>query len=235
MASVVAVTAVDAAEWESDTIPTSDGDLVITFIGHGTLMFEHSGQVVHVDPWTRFTDYGDLPKADLILVTHDHRDHLDADAISALSTDGTVVVVTQHVADTLGVGKVMKNGDTATFNGLEITAVPAYNLVHARPSGEPFHPRGAGNGYVMSFGGTRVYVAGDTENVPEMKTLEDIDIAFLPMNLPYTMTPKMVADAATAFRPKILYPYHYGQTDVSQLVELLENEADIEVRVRRME
>jgi len=115
-----------------------------------------------------------------------------------------------------------------------VTAVPAYNLVHERSPGVPFHPRGQGNGYVMTFGDKRVYVAGDTENVPEMKALAGVDIAFLPMNLPYTMTPEMAADAARTIRPGILYPYHYGETDTSRLVELLRDRKEIEVRIRRM-
>jgi L-ascorbate metabolism protein UlaG (beta-lactamase superfamily) len=121
-----------------------------------------------------------------------------------------------------------------TVAGLKIEAVPAYNLVHKRDNGRPFHPKGEGNGYVITFGDKRIYVAGDTENTPEMKALKDIDVAFLPMNLPYTMTPEMVADAAKAFRPKVLYPYHYGSTDTSALVKLLEGEEGIEVRVRNM-
>jgi L-ascorbate metabolism protein UlaG (beta-lactamase superfamily) len=106
--------------------------------------------------------------------------------------------------------------------------------VHKRPDGAPFHPKGRGNGYVLAFGDTRVYVAGDTENVPEMKALEAIAVAFLPMNLPYTMTPEMVADAARAFRPRILYPYHFGDTDTARLVALLKDEKGIEVRLRSM-
>ena len=129
----------------------------------------------------------------------------------------------------------MKNGDIKTVAGLKIEAVPAYNLVHKRSSGVPFHPKGVGNGYVITFGDKRVYVAGDTENVSEKKNLGRSDIAFLPMNLPYTMTPEMVADAAKAFKPKILYPYHYGKTDTSQLVELLQGYDEIEVRIRRMQ
>ena len=112
--------------------------------------------------------------------------------------------------------------------------MPAYNIVNKRPTGQPFHPRGEGNGYVITFGDKRVYVAGDTENTPEMKALKGIDVAFLPMNLPYTMTPAMVADAARAFRPKVLYPYHYGETDTAELVRLLAGEKGIEVRVRKM-
>jgi len=128
----------------------------------------------------------------------------------------------------------MANGDTRTVLGLPIQAVPAYNIAHKRPDGNPFHPKGSGNGYIVTFGDKRVYIAGDTENTPEMKALKAIDVAFLPMNLPYTMTPEMVADAARAFRPKILYPYHYGETDTSQLVTLLQGEKGIEVRIRRM-
>jgi L-ascorbate metabolism protein UlaG (beta-lactamase superfamily) len=118
--------------------------------------------------------------------------------------------------------------------GVTIEAVPAYNIVHKRENGEPFHPKGIGNGYIMTFGDKRVYVAGDTENIPEMKEFQDIDIAFLPMNLPYTMTPEMVADAATTIQPKILYPYHYSNTDTSRIVELLNERPTIEVRVRDM-
>jgi L-ascorbate metabolism protein UlaG (beta-lactamase superfamily) len=128
----------------------------------------------------------------------------------------------------------MMNGDSRTFVGITIEAVPAYNLVQKRPDGRPFHPKGEGNGYVLTFGSTRVYVAGDTENTPEMKGLKSIDVAFLPMNLPYTMTPAQVADAVKAFRPKVLYPYHYGETDPGALKELLKGEKGIEVRIRPM-
>jgi L-ascorbate metabolism protein UlaG (beta-lactamase superfamily) len=130
---------------------------------------------------------------------------------------------------------VMKNGEVRRLQGLTIEAVPAYNLVHMRSPGVPFHPKGVGNGYIITFGEKRVYVAGDTENIPEMKKLKNIDVAFLPMNLPYTMTPEMVADAAKAFKPAILYPYHYGETDTSRLVELLQGVDEVEVRIRGMQ
>jgi L-ascorbate metabolism protein UlaG (beta-lactamase superfamily) len=129
---------------------------------------------------------------------------------------------------------VLRNGETRTLRGIPVEAVPAYNLVQKRPDGTPFHPKGEGNGYVLTFGDTRVFVAGDTEGTPEMKALKGITIAFLPMNLPYTMTPEQVADAARAFRPKILYPYHFGDTDPARLTALLKDEAGIELRVRRM-
>ena len=128
----------------------------------------------------------------------------------------------------------MKNGDSRTLHGLKIEAVPAYNIVHKRSSGEPYHPKGNGNGYIVTFGDKRVYVAGDTENIPEMKSLKNIDVAFLPMNLPYTMTPDMVADAVKTIQPKILYPYHFGQTDPKVLVNLLKDSPNIEVRIRKL-
>ena len=121
------------------------------------------------------------------------------------------------------------------MGGLRIEAVPAYNMVHMRSGGIPFHPKGVGNGYVVTFGDKRVYLAGDTENIPEMKDLKGIDIAFLPMNLPYTMTPEMVADAAMTLKPSILYPYHYGDTDTLKIVDLLKDAKEIEVRIRKMQ
>ncbi len=221
-------------KFETDTIPTSAGTLEITFIGHGTVMFKFQNKIIHVDPVSREADYSQLPKADLILVTHEHGDHLDLKAIEAIKTDSTILVVTGKCYEKIKTGTIMKNGQVQNIMGLKIEAVPAYNIVHKRDSGQPFHPKGEGNGYVVTFGDKRVYVAGDTENTLEMKALKNIDIAFLPMNLPYTMTPEMVADAAKAFRPKILYPYHYGSTDPHQLVELLKDVKDIEVRIRRM-
>jgi L-ascorbate metabolism protein UlaG (beta-lactamase superfamily) len=220
---------------ETDVVDTSAGELKITFVGHGTLLFAFGDSVIHVDPVSREADYSTMPKADLILVTHEHGDHLDPAAIAAVREEGTTVLLTEKCASEVAGGTVMKNGDVLTAAGLTVEAVPAYNLVHKRPSGDPFHPRGDGNGYIITFGETRVYVAGDTENTPEMKGLKDIGVAFLPMNLPYTMTPEMVADAARAFRPKILYPYHFGNTDTSELVGLLDAEDSIEVRIRSME
>jgi len=220
--------------FETDIIKTSAGDLKITFIGHGTLMFNFAGKVIHVDPFSVLADYNILPKADLILVTHEHRDHLDLKAINTLRTEKTVVVLTETCAKQVQGGIAMTNGDVKTIEGFKIEAVPAYNIIHKRETGQPFHPKGVGNGYVITFGDKRVYVAGDTENVPEMKDLKKIDIAFLPMNLPYTMTPEMVAEAAKAFKPKILYPYHFGETDTSKVVNLLKGTPEIEVRIRNM-
>ena len=222
-------------KFEQDVIKTGAGDLAITFIGHGTLMFAFGGKTIHVDPVGQYADYAKFPKADLILITHGHRDHLDPKAVAMLRQPSTEIVLTQAAAGLVAGGRVMANGEVKTVAGLTIEAVPAYNLVHKRESGEPFHPKGEGNGYIITFGDKRVYVAGDTENTPEMKALKGIDIAFLPMNLPYTMTPEMMADAARAFKPKILYPYHFGKTDTAGLVALLKDHPEIEVRIRRME
>lgn len=223
-----------ARGFETDTVQTSAGDLMITFIGHGTLMFAFGGKVIHVDPWTTLADYSRMPKADIVLITHEHRDHLDLKALEILRTKKTVTVLTEICAGRIEDAIVMHNGDVKTVEGLKIEAVPAYNIVHMRSEGHPFHPKGVGNGYVITFGDKRVYVAGDTENTPEMKNLKDIDIAFLPMNPPYTMTPEMVADAAKALKPKVLYPYHYGKTDTSRIVDLLKDAKEIEVRIRKM-
>ena len=235
MIIMISLPAMAGKTFEVDTIKTSAGDLAITFIGHGTLMFKFGETIIHVDPVSREADYTLLPRADLILVTHEHSDHLDPEVLNLLKKENTKIVVTEKCFTKIEEGIVMKNGDVKTFDGIKVEAVPAYNLVHKRDSGQPFHPKGEGNGYVVTFGDKRVYVAGDTENIPEMKALKNIDIAFLPMNLPYTMTPEMVADAAKAFMPKILYPYHYGKTDTKKLVELLKSVKDVEVRVRSME
>lgn len=222
------------SKFEEDLIETAKGDLKITFIGHGTLMFTFGDTVIHVDPVGQYADYSTLPQADLILVTHEHSDHLDPNAIKMIRTDKTDLIFTEKCAEKIKAGIIMKNGDVRSIQGLKIEAVPAYNIVHMRRGNVPFHPKGHGNGYIITFGDKRVYVAGDTENTPEMKALKDIDIAFLPMNLPYTMTPEMVADAAKAIRPDILYPYHFGNTDTSKIVELLKDNKEIEVRIRKM-
>jgi len=227
-------TAMMAHGWEEDSFETSAGPLKITFIGHATLMLDCSGKTVHVDPVGREADYTTMPKADLVLITHEHGDHLDPAAVAAIRTPGTTVVANDAAAQKLDGAVVLRNGEERTVAGLRIEAVPAYNIVHMRSAGVPFHPKANGNGYVITCGDKRIYIAGDTEDVPEMRTLKDIDIAFLPMNLPYTMTPEMAAQAARAFMPKILYPYHYGETDAARLVALLRDVPGTEVRVRKM-
>jgi L-ascorbate metabolism protein UlaG (beta-lactamase superfamily) len=234
ISTVLMVQNISATEFEKDVFQTSQGELAITFIGHGTLMMEYNGKVIHVDPVSWYADYASLPKADLVLITHEHGDHLDAKAIDAVKKENTSIVLTAACNQKYAGTDVMSNGDKKMFNGIEVKAVPAYNIKHMRAEGQPFHPKGQGNGYVLRFGDKKVYVAGDTENIPEMANLKDIDIAFLPMNLPYTMTPEMCAEAALSFHPKLLYPYHFGDTDTGELVALLKDENNIEVRIRKL-
>ncbi|HTY57209.1 MAG TPA: MBL fold metallo-hydrolase [Bacteroidota bacterium] len=223
-----------AAQLQKDTISTTAGKVEITFVGHATLALRWGEKTVLVDPWSKLAGFSELPKADLILVTHHHGDHFDTAAIAALRSPSTVILLTAICAPHVPGSTVMKNGDVKKVLGLTVEAVPAYNLVHMRPDGIPFHPKGEGYGYVVTIGLTRIYIAGDTEGTPEMKALKNIDVAFLPMNLPYTMTPEMVAEAAKAFRPKILYPYHYSQTDTAKVAPLFKDAKGIELRIRNM-
>jgi L-ascorbate metabolism protein UlaG (beta-lactamase superfamily) len=223
------------AQFEKDLFKTSKGDLSITFIGHGTLLMEFEGKVIHIDPVGQYADYGKLPKADLVLVTHHHGDHLDVPAIEKIRKPGMTVVLTAPCKLKFQEGVVLNNGDSGDFAGIHIEAVPAYNIKHERVPGFPYHPKGEGNGYILRLGNLSVYVAGDSENTPEMKALKGIDIAFLPMNLPYTMTPEMVVDAVRSFKPKVLYPYHFGNTDTGRLIELMKNEPQTEVRIRKLQ
>jgi L-ascorbate metabolism protein UlaG (beta-lactamase superfamily) len=215
----------------SDQIMTNAGNVEIFFIGHGSLRFRMANKDVYIDPVRTSGNYDIMPAADLILVTHEHYDHLDKDLIQKLRKDGTVILCNAGAASEVPGAGTMKAGDVRTVGDIKIEAVPAYNILHERAPGQPFHPKGVGIGFILNWGGKRFYIAGDTENIPEMKALKDIDVAFLPMNLPYTMTPEMVAEAARAFKPKILYPYHYGDTDTGKIVRLLKD-SGIDVRIR---
>lgn len=218
----------------TESIKTNAGPLTINFLGHGTLRFDFNKMVIHVDPFSRVADYSQQPKADLVLITHHHGDHLDEKALEKINTPKTKIIMTQKCAEKFTRGaETMVNGDTKTVKGIKIEAVPAYNIQHKRNDGNPFHMKGEGNGYVITFGDKRVYVAGDTENTPEMKALKNIDAAFLPMNLPYTMTEEMVADAAKAFKPKILYIYHFfpQKADFEKLKNLLKDVKEVDLRI----
>jgi L-ascorbate metabolism protein UlaG (beta-lactamase superfamily) len=217
-----------------DVIKTSAGDLELIFIGHSSLMMTFQGKIIHFDPYGKKADYTKLPKADLIFITHDHNDHFDLAALQSIQKNDTVVILPPICSELVPEGLIMKNGETMTVQGIGVKAIPAYNIVHMRGNGQAFHPKGIGNGYVLTFGDKRIYVAGDTENIPAMKALKGIYCAFLPMSTPSTMTPEMVADAAKAFKPKILYPYHYNETDPTRLTELLKNTSGIEVRIRQL-
>lgn len=224
--------AMDESSFEYDEFDVSGKTLTISFIGHGTLMMEYDNKIIHIDPVLREADYSQLPGADLILVTHAHFDHLDIDAIKKITGENTIIIGTKECINKIKQGDILKNGESKTVLGITIKAVPAYNIT---PGRDKFHPKGRDNGYILEMDGKRLYIAGDTEDTPEMKALKDINIAFLPMNQPYTMTPEQVASAAKSFRPKILYPYHFGDTDTNILIELLKDETDIEVRIRKME
>lgn len=218
---------------EVDKISTSAGDVELYFIGHGSLMFRTGDFVIHIDPVKSSGKYDNLPKADLILVTHEHYDHLDTELINTLRKQSTVMFCNTASSSKVPWAQVMKPGDVKTVKSIKVEAVPAYNIVNERAKGQPFHPKGVGNGYIVSIGDKKFYIAGDTENTPEMKALKGIDIAFLPMNLPYTMTPAMVADAVKSFKPAILYPYHYGDTNTDEIINLLKG-TNIDVRIRKL-
>jgi L-ascorbate metabolism protein UlaG (beta-lactamase superfamily) len=219
--------------FEKDTIDTEKGKIVITFFGHASLMIEAGLQVVYIDPVSAQADYSILPKAGMVLITHEHGDHLDKKALDLITDPHTITIVSQSCKGLVDKALVFTNGMAESFGNFKIEAVPAYNIVNKRADGLAYHPKGNGNGYVITYGGKRIYIGGDTENIPEMANLKNIDIAFLPMNLPYTMTPQMTAAAAKSFMPAILYPYHYGETDPKLLVDLLKD-TPIKVMIRRM-
>ena len=230
MASTIAAT---AAEYQTDTFKTKSGkEIVITAIKHASLRIQYDGLEIQVDPVAEYapaTDYSKFPKADVILVTHEHFDHFDRDAIAVLRKGGTQIVANPVVQKMLGSGTALANGEShALPQGIALDAVPAYNTTPGRTQ---FHPTGRDNGYVLTIDGLRIYIAGDTEDIPEMTKLKDIDVAFLPCNQPYTMTPEQVAKAARTIKPKVLFPYHYSQTPVKRVAELLVD-TSIDVRIR---
>ncbi len=222
---------------QSDTIETSAGTLKLTPLYHGSVMLEFGGKVIHVDPWSQ-ADYTGLPAADLLVITHTHADHMDAPQIKALKKDGTVMVAPPAVADTLngavGVIETLSNGERGTYLGIEMEAVPMYNLKLGPAPGKPFHHKGIGNGYVLRFGDTRVYFSGDTECVPEMRALRNITVAFVAMNPPRTMPPAEAAACVKEFHPKIAYPYHYRGQNTQEFADGLKG-SGVEVRLRKLE
>ncbi|HEX9996283.1 MAG TPA: MBL fold metallo-hydrolase [Abditibacterium sp.] len=199
-----------------DVIPANGGAIRITPIFHGSLQIEYAGKVIHVDPFSA-GNYEGAKKADFVLISHTHPDHFDYPLIERnLYKNKLVIVSPLAVANKLkrvGIDLVtLKNGESRalkSLSGAKIEAVPMYNITRGPKSGQKFHSKGEFNGYILTLGGKRIYIAGDTEVTPEMKALKNIDIAFLPMNLPYTMTPQEAAAGARAFKPKIVYPYHY--------------------------
>jgi L-ascorbate metabolism protein UlaG (beta-lactamase superfamily) len=216
-----------------DTITTTKGDLAITPLNHATLVFEWTGKAIYVDP-APAAKYDKLPKADVILITDIHGDHMSPPTVASLRKPETSIVVPPAVASNLPPEGlvVMKNGETKQVAGFSVEAVPMYNLQRGPSPGQLYHDKGRGNGYVLTFGTTRVYLSGDTECTPEMKALKNIDVAFVCMNLPYTMPPSEAAECVKAFRPKIVYPYHYRGSNLDDFKSALADPKDIEVRIR---
>ncbi|MCH5242386.1 MAG: MBL fold metallo-hydrolase [Muribaculaceae bacterium] len=209
------------------TLTTKDGKQIkITLFKHASLAIEYDGEEIYIDPVTKVADtdidYSSMPKADYILVTHEHWDHLDPKAIEELSKPTTKIILNATSEKQLGKGIVIGNWQEMILNdGIKLEAVPAYNTT---PGREKFHPKGNGNGYILNIEGTRIYIAGDTEDIPEMSQIKDIDLAFLPLNQPYTMTIDQAEKAALTIKPKILIPYHFGDTPVDQLKERLDKD-----------
>jgi L-ascorbate metabolism protein UlaG (beta-lactamase superfamily) len=207
---------------------TSEGNLAVEPINHSAIRFAFKGRQYYVDPAGE-TDWAKMPKADAIFVTHEHFDHLDPKVIDQIKKENTLVYANASSVKQAGFGQTIEVGRRVKVLDITAEAVPAYNI---NPDRQKYHPKNReDNGYVLTFGDKRVYVAGDTEGTPEMRALKDIDIAFLPINPPYTMEPKDAAEAARAFRPKILYPYHQGKSDPAEVKKLLADETMIEVRV----
>jgi len=227
-------TACGQKNYEVDEFTTKNGKTVkFHALMHACIRIEFDGKEIQIDPvqklGNRTVDYTAMPKADYIFVTHEHGDHYDANAIKQLSADKTQLVMNKRCADMYGTGRVMVNGDKLQLADVSVEAVPAYNITEGHTQ---FHPKGRDNGYILTIDGLRIYIAGDTEDIPEMSQIKDIDIAFLPCNQPYTMTPDQLVRAAKVIKPKVLFPYHYGQTDLSAVPEQLKG---IDVRIRHYE
>ena len=223
--------------YEVDVFKTKSGKtLKFHALVHASIRIEYDGKEIEIDPVAKLgnktIDYSAMPKADYLFVTHEHGDHFNQEAIKTLSGDKTRFITNQRCADMYGSGEVMKNGDRLQIaDDISVEAVPAYNTSEGRTQ---FHPKGRDNGYVLTIDGLRIYIAGDTEDIPEMQDIKDIDIAFMPCNQPYTMTTEQLVKAAKTVKPKVLFPYHYGQTDVKGVPSQLKD-SGIDVRIRHYE
>ena len=222
-----------AQQRQTDTFKTKSGkDVTFTCIKHGTFQIEYDGRYFYVDPVTMLkpqTDYTTMPRANYIFITHEHPDHFDRMALTQLVTTNTIVFTNSNVSQQFRNARVLQNGDSVTIgDDVTLKAVPAYNYSEGHTQ---FHPKGRDNGYILTIDGLRIYIAGDTEDIPEMADIHDIDIAFLPCNQPYTMTADQLAKAAKTIKPKVLFPYHYSDTPVSK-VKLLLGGTGIDVRIR---
>ncbi|MGR3662633.1 MAG: MBL fold metallo-hydrolase [Paracoccaceae bacterium] len=225
--------AAHAASSTGDAFPTPNGDITIHPVNHASFVMQTPVGTIYVDPIGDAALYSAFPSPDLILVTHEHGDHYNADTLAALIGDNTQIITNPAVFDMLPAPLAAKaskiaNGDSALFNDLTVKAIPAYNTTEGRTN---FHPQGRDNGYVLDFKGFRVYISGDTEDIPEMRALENIDLAFVCMNLPFTMDVNAAASAIAAFKPTYVYPYHYrgrddGTQDPAELAKLLGDQVE---------
>jgi len=219
-----------------NTIPVEGGELTIHPVGHASFVLQAGDTVIYVDPVGEASAYQAFPGANFILITHEHGDHFNVDLLNVLAGEGTKMVTNPAVFEKLpenlrGIASQLANGEKTEAAGVAIDAIPAYNTTEDRLQ---YHPKGRDNGYVLSLSGARVYIAGDTEDIPEMRALQDIDVAFVPMNLPYTMTVEQAASAVNEFKPKVVYPYHYQGSDVEQFKKLVEaGGGEIEVRLAK--
>ena len=232
---VVFIAPLIQAAAKPEEFKTAAGVLKITPIQHGSLTIEAGGQVIEVDPaisgFAAAPDFAAVPKADVVLITDIHEDHLDAASLGKVRKSGTTVIIPAAAASQVHDGVIMKNGETKKIGPWTIEAVPMYNLKNGPAPGQLFHEKDRGNGYVVTYGGLRIYLAGDTEGIPEMRALKNIDVAFVPMILPYTMSPEDAAEAVKAFHPKVVYPYHYGESDLKVFEKGLAG-TGIDVRLR---
>jgi L-ascorbate metabolism protein UlaG (beta-lactamase superfamily) len=214
---------------QAQEFATRAGPVTITPIYHAAAMIQAGGERIYIDP-AKPAKIDGLPPGDLILITDIHGDHMDPADVKALSKADTTVIAPAAVQKTITQAHVLANGQSMSWRDWKITAVPMYNIKHVQPSGVPYHPKGRGNGYILTYGGERFYFAGDTEGTPEMRALKNIDVAFIPMNLPYTMTPEEAADAVRAFHPKVAIPYHYKGQDITKFRDALKG-SGIDVRL----
>ncbi|PZX51840.1 L-ascorbate metabolism protein UlaG (beta-lactamase superfamily) [Algoriphagus ratkowskyi] len=227
------------SSFAQDKIPAKNGEITINPITHGTLVFEHNGQVIYVDPYGGAAGFAGQKKPTLVLITDIHGDHLNQETLDGLDLSGATFAVPQEVADKLPVGtgksiEILSNDQSKTINGVKIDAIPMYNLPE---NSESRHPKGRGNGYIVNLGGKRLYLSGDTEDIKEMRSLKRIDVAFVCMNLPYTMDVDQAASAVSEFKPAVVYPYHYrgteGLCDVEKFKNLVNASApNVDVRLR---
>jgi len=230
-ASFMPAWAQEGTALDGDSIATTDGDIIIHPVDHASLVLGFGDAVIYVDPVGGAARYEGLPAPTAILVTHGHGDHFDVPTLEAIA--GTAPILTsQEVFDKLpealkANATAIANGEEQSLNGIAVRAIAAHNITEDRMQ---YHPVGVGNGYVLTLGDKLVYVAGDTEPTEDMLALTDIEVAFLPMNLPYTMTPEQAAEAINTFKPRIVYPYHYGESDLSILETALEGDTELRLR-----